>query len=202
MKKILIVLATAWLAGCGDSDAGKPKDATAFFRPHMEKVYSAWSTLDASKPAMFYAKDPNLAFFDIEPLKYKGWQDYEDGFRKVAAGYKSLEITVAPDFHATQVGDVAWVTYTLDLAMQPQTGDLAGPRHRHPGEARRRVDDCSRTRLRAHGPGTAQGAAAQGKGRTAPQGEKASLRGIAHACRRKSATDHRHARPVASVSST
>jgi ketosteroid isomerase-like protein len=86
-------------------------------------VYSAWSTLDASKPAMFYAKDADLAFFDVTPLKYRGWQDYEDGFRKVAADYKSIEITVAPDFHATRAGDVAWVTYTLDLAMQPTTGD-------------------------------------------------------------------------------
>lgn len=122
MKRILIVLATAWLAGCG-SDANKPKDATAFFRPHMEKVYSAWSTLDASKPAMFYAKDADLAFFDVTPLKYKGWQDYQDGFQKIAGGYKSIDITVAPDFHATQAGDVAWVTYTLDLVMQPTTGD-------------------------------------------------------------------------------
>lgn len=123
MKKLLIVLATVWLAGCGDSDANKPKDATSFFRPHMEKVYSAWSTLDASKPAMFYAKDASLAFFDVTPLKYKGWQDYEDGFRKIAAGYKSLDITISPDFHATQAGDVAWVTYTLDLVMQPHDGD-------------------------------------------------------------------------------
>jgi ketosteroid isomerase-like protein len=123
MKKILIVLATAWLAGCGDSDAGKPKDATAFFRPHFEKVYSAWSTLDASKPSMFYAKDPGLAFFDISPLKYRGWQEYEDGFKKVAANYKSIQITVGPDFHATQAGNIAWVTYTLDLVMSPQTGN-------------------------------------------------------------------------------
>jgi ketosteroid isomerase-like protein len=72
---------------------------------------------------MFYAKDADLAFFDITPLKYKGWQDYQDGFQKIAAGYKSIDITVAPDFHATQAGDIAWVTYTLDLVMQPTTGD-------------------------------------------------------------------------------
>jgi ketosteroid isomerase-like protein len=72
---------------------------------------------------MFYAKDAGLAFFDVMPLKYRGWQDYQDGFQKIAAGYRSLDITVAPDFHATQAGDVAWVTYTLDLVMQPTTGD-------------------------------------------------------------------------------
>jgi ketosteroid isomerase-like protein len=124
MKKILIVLATAWLAGCGDSDAGKPKDATAFFRPHIEKVYSAWSTLDASKPSMFYAKEPNLTFFGVSALKYKGWQEYEDGFRKTAAGWRSIQITVAPDLHASQLGDVAWVSYTLDYVLQPLSGDI------------------------------------------------------------------------------
>jgi ketosteroid isomerase-like protein len=124
MKKILIVLATAWLAGCGDSDAGKTKDATAFFKPHFEKVYSAWSTLDASKPSMFYAKDPGLAFFDISPLKYRGWQEYEDGSKKTFANWKSIQLTVGPDFHATQAGNIAWATYTLDFAIAPQTGDV------------------------------------------------------------------------------
>jgi ketosteroid isomerase-like protein len=123
MKKILIVLATAWLAGCGDSDAGKPKDATAFFRPQFDKVSSAWSTLDPSKPSMFYAKDANLTFFDISPLKYQGWQEYADGFKKVTANWKSLQLTVAPDFHATQAGNIAWATYTLDFVITPQTGD-------------------------------------------------------------------------------
>ena len=124
MKKILIVLATAWLAGCGDSDAGKPKDATPFFRSHFEKVYSAWSTLDPSKPAMFYAKDAGLTFFDIAPLKYRGWQEYEAGFRKMASDWKSGTVTLGPDFHATQAGDVAWVTSTLDFVILPKTGEV------------------------------------------------------------------------------
>ena len=124
MKKILIVLATAWLAGCGDSDAGKPKDATAFFKPHFEKVLSAWSTMNASKPAMFYAKDAGLAFFDIAPLKYRGWQEYEEGFGKQAEAWTSLQLTLGPDFHATQAGDVAWATYTVDFEIQPKTGDV------------------------------------------------------------------------------
>lgn len=125
MRRLLVVLASVWLAGCAsDTDTLKPKDATAFFKPDFEKIYAAWSTLDASKVAVFYAKEPKLVFFDITPLKYNGWQEYEDGFKRVAADWKSGQVTVAPDFHATQLGNVAWATYTLDLVIQPKTGDV------------------------------------------------------------------------------
>jgi ketosteroid isomerase-like protein len=124
MKKILIVLASAWLAGCGDSDAGKPKDASVLLRPHMEKVYSAWSTMNPSKPSMFYAKDAKLTFFDVSPFKYQGWQEFEDGFRKTADGWRSAQFTVAPGLQAMQAGNVAWVTYTLDYVIEPKTGDV------------------------------------------------------------------------------
>ena len=125
MKKLLVVLASAWLAGCaGDQTAMKPQDATAFFKPDFDKIYAAWSTLDPSKAASFYAKDPNLAFFDVSPLKYKGWQEYENGFKQAAADWKSMQVTLDPDFHATQLGNIAWATYTLDFVIQPKTGDV------------------------------------------------------------------------------
>ena len=125
MKKLLVALACVWLAGCGeDQNAGKPQDATAFFKPDFDKLCTAWSTLDSSKPASFYAKDANLVFFDVAPLQYKGWQEYEDGFKRVSADWKSAEVTLGPDFRATQLGNIAWATYTFDLVVQPKTGDV------------------------------------------------------------------------------
>ena len=125
MKKLLVVLASAWLAGCaGDQNAGKPQDATAFFKPDFDKLCAAWSTLDTSKVASFYAKDANLVFFDVAPLQYKGWQDYEDGFKHVSADWKSAQLTLGPDFHATELGTIAWATYTVDFIVQPKTGDV------------------------------------------------------------------------------
>lgn len=123
MKKLLVVLASAWLAGCaGEPSAGKPQDATAVFKPYFEKVYAAWSTLDPSKPALYYAKESNLAFFDIAPLKYRGWQEYQEGIGKVSADWKSAQLTLDPDFHATQLGDIAWATYTFELDVQLKAG--------------------------------------------------------------------------------
>lgn len=125
MKRVLVVLASAWLAGCASETATlKPQDATAFFKPDFEKIYAAWSTLDSSKVAGFYAKDPKLVFFDVTPLEYTGWQEYEQGFKQVSADWKSAQVTVEPDFHATQLGNIAWATYTLDLVIQPRSGDV------------------------------------------------------------------------------
>ncbi len=125
MRQLLVVLASAWLAGCA-SETGtlKPQDATAFFKPDFEKLSAAWSTLDPSKAAPFYAKDPKLPFFDIAPLKYTGWQEYQEGVAKVAAGLKSIQLTIEPDFQATQLGNVAWASYTLTLVTQTKTGDV------------------------------------------------------------------------------
>lgn len=125
MKRLLVVLASAWLAGCAsDTGALKPQDATAFFKADFDKVYAAWSTLDGSKAAVFYAKDPKIVFFDVAPLKYIGWQAYEDGFKQVSADWKTAEATVGSDFHASQLGNIAWATYTLDLVIQHKNGEV------------------------------------------------------------------------------
>ena len=45
----------------------------------IKQYYTAWSTLDPDRAAPLYAKDADLVFFDIAPLKYSGgWQEYRD----------------------------------------------------------------------------------------------------------------------------
>ena len=72
---------------------------------------------------MFYAKDVGLTFYDLAPLKFLGWADYADGFSKLAADWRSIEIRLSPDFHATQAGNIAWATYTFDYVIQPKKGE-------------------------------------------------------------------------------
>ena len=125
MKKVLLVLASAWLAGCGSETVPpKPQDATAFFKPDFEKVYAAWSTLDTSKVAVYYAKDPKLVFFDVTPLQYNGWQEYEQGVKKASADWKSAQATLQPDFRAMQLGNVAWATYTVSMVIEHKNGEV------------------------------------------------------------------------------
>ncbi|MBI5280717.1 MAG: nuclear transport factor 2 family protein [Candidatus Solibacter usitatus] len=121
MRFLPVVLFAAVLAGCGD--APKTENAAADLKPHMQKVYAAWSTLDAAKPAPFYAKDAGLVFFDLAPFSYKGWSAYEEGFRKAAAEWKAIKIELGPDFQASRRGDVAWVIYTLNFDIAPKSGE-------------------------------------------------------------------------------
>ena len=55
----------------------------------LEKLFAAWSELNPAKAAPFYAKDADLMFFDIAPLKYNGWSEYAEGVPKAFAAYRS-----------------------------------------------------------------------------------------------------------------
>src|SRR4029077_5136562 len=65
--------------------AKKPaaKKATAGPAPdkaYLQKIWDGWSTLDPANTAKFYATGPNT-FFDIAPLKYSSWEEYEKGVK-------------------------------------------------------------------------------------------------------------------------
>jgi len=122
MKALVAVLAAVLLAGCGGPAAPKTEDATADLRPFIQKLMTAWETLDLSKVAPYYAKDPGLPFYDIMPLKYNGWQDYESGSKKAFSNWKSIKITIGPELKAYQNGNIAWVTFTSSFEIVPKTG--------------------------------------------------------------------------------
>jgi ketosteroid isomerase-like protein len=130
MKKCFAAAACALLlAGCG-SEPVKTVDATADIKPVVEKMLAAWETLDPAKAAPFYAKDAGLAFFDIAPLKYSGWSEYEAGTKKMLAEFKSLKFTLSPDFKAYKNGSVAWATYTYDSVTAMKSGETVGKQGR------------------------------------------------------------------------
>jgi ketosteroid isomerase-like protein len=128
MRIIGVGLLLALLAGCGGST--KTESATAELKPFMQNVYTAWQTLDPSKPAEFYAKDPGLLFFDLAPEKFKGWQAYQDGFKQMTADWKAINIDIGPDFEAYKHGDVAWVAYTMSFTIAKKDGKVETGRAR------------------------------------------------------------------------
>jgi hypothetical protein len=74
VKNLVLLTAAAIPAGCGSGRAST-QDATVKIRPFIENLNAAWQTLDTAKAAPFYAKDAGLAFYDVAPLKYTGWQE-------------------------------------------------------------------------------------------------------------------------------
>jgi len=108
------------------------KQAGPDFKHLIKEYYAAWSTLNPDNPAPAYAKDADLVFFDIDPLKYTSWQQYHDTFKNsVAAGFTSLTITPNDDVKITRSGNLAIATLTFKLSAKPKDGSTLEFTGRH-----------------------------------------------------------------------
>lgn len=88
----------------------------------MQKIWDAWSTLDPANAAQFYDKSPNNVYFDITPMEYHGWAQYEAGAKKVLADYTSGDCKVAqPSIHPA--GSLAWGTSLVHCDMTKKDGE-------------------------------------------------------------------------------
>jgi ketosteroid isomerase-like protein len=94
------------------------------FNGFLKEYYATWSTLDPDKAAHFYAKDADLVFYDIAPLKYDhGWQQYRDTFKNsVAPTFASLRITPNDDLKVIRKGSVALTTLTFHVVARMKEG--------------------------------------------------------------------------------
>src|SRR5437879_5173934 len=63
-------------------------------------------------------------FFDIAPLKYSSWDDYQKGVKGVLAGYKSAKFTVNDDAALHPQGDLVWATATVHEEMTTKVGKV------------------------------------------------------------------------------
>src|SRR5438309_10136003 len=108
MKRLLVavlLLTTLILPALAQKKGGDD------FNDLIKRYYTAWSTLNPDNASMFYAKDADLVFFDIDPLKYTSWQQYHDNFKNnVAAGFSSLTITPGNDLKVTRNGNITLTT--------------------------------------------------------------------------------------------
>jgi len=115
------------------------------FQALLARYYAAWNTLNPDIAAPLYAKDPELVFYDITPLKYNGWEEYKEGTRKMFSEFMSFEmdmnnslrailrlkLTPNNDLKVTRRGTIAWTTETFHLSGQPKTGEVMELDGRH-----------------------------------------------------------------------
>jgi ketosteroid isomerase-like protein len=88
----------------------------------MQKIWDGWSTLDPANVTKYYATGPHV-FFDIAPVKYDSWDEYEKGIKQILAGYKSAKFTVdEPLVHAH--GDLVWATSIIKEEMTSKAGKV------------------------------------------------------------------------------
>ncbi len=115
----LLLIACALLAAARP----EPKKSPAPDKAYLQKFWDNWSTLDPANTAKYYAKGPH-AFFDIAPLKYNSWDEYQAGVKALAANYKSAKFTLNDDLAIHPHGDLVWITATLNQEMTKKSGKV------------------------------------------------------------------------------
>jgi ketosteroid isomerase-like protein len=92
-------------------------------KTYLQKIWDGWSTLDTANVAKYYATGPHT-FFDIAPLKYDSWEEYEKGVKNVVSGYQSAKFTLNDDVSIHPHGDLVWATATVKEEMTAKTGKI------------------------------------------------------------------------------
>ena len=87
----------------------------------MQKIWDGWATLDPANTAQFYAKGQHT-FFDIAPLKYNSWDEYQQGVKNPIAGYTAATFTVNDDAQIHSAEQTVWGTATVKSDMTEKSG--------------------------------------------------------------------------------
>ena len=101
------------------------------FKSLIDRYYTAWNTGNPDNAAALYAPDKDLVFYDLTPLKYTGWAEYDAGFRKVITSFASAKFTPQQDLKVTRRGTIAWTTVTWHLSGRKKTGEAVELDGRH-----------------------------------------------------------------------
>lgn len=116
----LFVLALPVIAKSASKKSAAP---AAPDKAYLQKIWDGWAALDPANVAKYYATGPR-AFFDITPLKYNSWEEYEKGATGLLSAYKSAKFTLNDDTAIHPHGDLVWVTSTVKSEMTTKTGKV------------------------------------------------------------------------------
>ncbi len=124
MKRIAVCLMVliCGIAGAAQKKAGKPA-AGVVDKAYLQKIWDGWATLDAAGQKQYYAQGPHV-FFDIAPLKYANWDEYQVGVTQVLADFKAARCTVNDDAQIHKAGDAYWITATVAYSMTHKSGKI------------------------------------------------------------------------------
>jgi ketosteroid isomerase-like protein len=122
MKQIAMLAFVACITVTGLAQkAGKASTGGVVDKAYLQQIWDGWAGLDAPKQKQFYAQGPHV-FFDIAPLKYASWDEYEAGVIKELSDYKAAKFTVNDDLQIHKAGDAYWVTSTIASDMTHKSG--------------------------------------------------------------------------------
>lgn len=118
LPSIVVGLTVATLAAMTPAhalDQVTPREK-AYFR-HLEvKLWQAWNArLHPADAAPFYSKSPDNLYFDLAPLEFRGWAQYERAASKALAGGGHASTHIHNDFTVIKNGDLVVTAFTFDV---------------------------------------------------------------------------------------
>lgn len=92
-------------------------------RALVPRIVASWETFDLAKIEPYYARDPDLTYFDLAPLKYNNWAEYRATVPKVLfEPNSSLKLKVNDDLRVHSRGSLAWATFTFGADITNKQG--------------------------------------------------------------------------------
>ncbi|MBZ5595684.1 MAG: nuclear transport factor 2 family protein [Acidobacteriia bacterium] len=122
MRKLATLLAILTIAAAQSLAQSKTSNDTAEFKALIQHYWEGWSTLNTDNVASLYSQDPDAVFFDVAPLKYNGWAEYKEGFKKAFATAASASIAANDDLKVTRRGKIAWTSNTFHGTVNQKEG--------------------------------------------------------------------------------
>jgi len=115
-KRLLAVLVCVLVLSLSGLAASKSKKKAAASgapdKAYLEKLMAGWSSADSANMAQYYDQG-DYNFFDIAPLKYSNWGEYQKGVTELLKAYKGLQLTLNDDTQIHTDGNLTWTTSTV-----------------------------------------------------------------------------------------
>ncbi len=104
-----------------------PKTAAAASAPvdraYLQSIWDGWATANLEKQAKFYAKGPAHLFFDVAPLKYSSWEEYQAGVAPSLKDAPKVTYALNDDLQIHPEGAITWVAGTLTMSGSSPQGE-------------------------------------------------------------------------------
>lgn len=119
---LLVLVAVLSATQNGLAQNAQPASSEASFKTLMQRIWDAWGSGDPANAAPFYSRQADGVFFDVTPLKYDGWSQYNEGVKKVLANFQSAKFKVNDDARVHRLGNYTWATSTIGADLVPKNG--------------------------------------------------------------------------------
>ena len=115
MKRMVLAAAmTLALSGVAQALEVASATETARFYDLEGKLWAAWNArLRPADAAPFYSQSPDNLYFNLTPLKFTGWAEFEKVMTPALAGGAAAKMLIGDDFRVLREGRTAIVAYTF-----------------------------------------------------------------------------------------